>query len=227
MRYYAAFTEFHDGDFDDALDIFVDERRGAIKKPGMLWLDSICYYTMMGECYYRMGQLDKALESYTTAIQLCIQHSDWMMLVQFQNPRLANTLRPCPWGTSSRGAKLGKFPTSMSITQGEINVNKQIERGGVVQQAIKLPIHVSEIVRCTCLAIRRRTELLGPLCPQDPITTDLVNAFSRSTRLPQPLVAGLGGRATWNGLDRCREAHGCRPNSQPSHRRGGDNSTTP
>lgn len=177
MRYYAAFAEFHDGEFDEALDIFGDERRGAIKKPGMLWLDSICYYTMMGECYYHMGQLEKALDCYNTAAQLYVQHSDWMRLVDFQNPRLARW-KPCPWGTSSRGAKLGDFPTSMNIMQGEINVNRQIERGGVVQQAIKIPIHVSEIVRCTCLAIRRRTELLGPLCSQAPITKDLVDALS-------------------------------------------------
>ena len=184
MRYYAAFGEFQDGEFDEALDIFVDERGGAIKKPGMRWLDSICYYAMMGECYYQMGQLDKALDAYTMAIQLSVQHSEWMQLVQFQPPRLASNLRPCPWGTSSRGAKLGKFPTSMSIMQGEINVNKQIERGGVVQQRIAIPIHVSEIVRCTCLAIRRRTELLGPLCPDDPVTRDLVDAFSRPRAFP-------------------------------------------
>ena len=184
VRYYSAFTRFHDGDFDDALDVFVDERRGAIKKPGMLWLDSICYYTMMGESYYRMGQLDKALDSYTMALQLYIQYSDWMSVVQFQNPRLASNQKPCPWGTSSRGAKLGKFPTSMSIMQGEINVNKQIERGGVIQQRIAIPIHVSEILRCTCLAIRRRTELLGPLCPDDPITRDLVDVLSRRQAPP-------------------------------------------
>ena len=178
MRYYAAITEFHDGEFDEALDIFGDERRGAIKKPGMLWLDSICYYTMMGECYYHMGELEKALDCYTTAIQLYIQHNDWMILVDFQNPRLARW-KPCPWGTSSRGAKLGDYPTSMSIMQGEINVNKRIQQGGVVQQAIKLPIHVAEIVRCTCLAIRRRTEVLGPLCSQDPVTRDLVDVLSR------------------------------------------------
>ncbi|MHB8899391.1 MAG: tetratricopeptide repeat protein, partial [Thermoguttaceae bacterium] len=179
LRYYSSIEdEFLEGEFEDALDTFSDERRGAIKKPGMLWLDSICYYAMMGECYYHMGQLDQALECYTSAVQLSIQHSDWLILVQFQNPRLAN-LRPCPWGTSSRNPKLGDFPTTMSIMQGEINVNRQIERGGVVQQAIHIPIHVAEIVRCTCLAIRRRTELLGPLSPEDPLTKELVDVLSR------------------------------------------------
>jgi tetratricopeptide (TPR) repeat protein len=181
-RYFAALSEysdFSDGDFEDALDIFNDERRGAIKKPGMLWLDSICYFTMMGECYYHMGHLEKALDSYTAAVRLYVQHNDWLILVQFPHVIRPWNVRPCPWGASKRGAKLGDFPSKMSIMQGEINVNAQIRRGGLVQQAIKLPIHASEIVRCTCLAIRRRTELLGPLCPDDPLTRELADVLSR------------------------------------------------
>ena len=62
LRYFTCIErDFLEGEFDDSLGTFNDERRGAIKKPGMLWLDSICYYSMMGECYYHMGQLDKAL----------------------------------------------------------------------------------------------------------------------------------------------------------------------
>lgn len=183
LRYYAAFTDFLDGDFDDALDTFDDERRGAIKKPGMLWLDSICYFTMMGECYYNMGQLDKALDSYTAAIRLYLENSHWMTEVQFQNPRLAQW-KQCPWGTSSRGAKLGNFPAKMLIAQGEINIRKTYEQGGVVQPRTAFSIYVSEIVRCTCLSIRRRTELLGPLCPDNPITKDLVDVLSRRPGLP-------------------------------------------
>ncbi len=178
IRYDAVFTDFQNGDFARSLKNFDRERSGAVKKPGMLWLDSICYFTMMGECYYQMGQLEKALECYTNAVQLYIQHNDWLLLVQFQNPSVANW-RPCPWGTSTRGAKLGNYPKSMSITQGEINVNQQIERGGVVQQAIKIPIRVPEILRCTCLAIRRRAEILGPLAPEEPLTKSLLDTLSR------------------------------------------------
>lgn len=178
-RYRLAFNDFHRGEFKDALDTLINERRGAIKKPGTLWLDSICYHAMIGECYYQMGQLEQALDNFTTAIQLYIQYNDWFLLVQFpQGPRIGNW-RPCPWGTSARGAKLGDFQETMGIRQGEVNINQQIQRGGIVQQAIILRIRPAEIVRCTCLAIRRRTELLGPLCPEDPVTRDLVDVLSR------------------------------------------------
>ena len=135
---------------------------------------------MIGECYYQMGHLDKALEQYTSALQLFIRFNDWMIRVQF--PQTIRPLNPqaCPWGVSQRGAKLGDFPTSMPITEGEINVNEQIQRGGVVQQAIMIPIHVGDRPRAT-LAIRRRTELLGPLHHGPPTLT-----WSKSPRAPRP-----------------------------------------
>jgi hypothetical protein len=40
-------------------------------------------------------------------------------------------------------------------------------------------VYVSEIVRCTALAMSRRRELLGPTCEHDPLTAQLVDAFSR------------------------------------------------
>lgn len=101
MAYYAAFNELYDGEYDDALRHFQGEWRGAIKKPQTRWLDSICYHTMIGECFYQMGHLDKALEQYTAAIQLFLQYNDWMIRVQF--PQTIRPLNPqaCPGGSAS------------------------------------------------------------------------------------------------------------------------------
>ena len=60
--YHAAFTPFYEGEYDEALQIYQSEWRGAIKTPGSRWIDSICYHTMIGECHYHMGQLDQALQ---------------------------------------------------------------------------------------------------------------------------------------------------------------------
>ncbi len=51
LAYYAAFHDFYEGEYVDALDEFRRERRT------MVTLDSICYHAMMGECYYHMGKL--------------------------------------------------------------------------------------------------------------------------------------------------------------------------
>ena len=81
--YYAAFGYFYDGDYPDALKAFQAEGRSSIKNAQSRWIDSICYETMCGECYFQMGILDKALQHYTAALQLYKTFPDWMMKVQF------------------------------------------------------------------------------------------------------------------------------------------------
>lgn len=187
ISYHSVFYDFYDGEYRDALDRFAQEWRGAIKTPQTRWIDSICYSTMMGECYYHTGQLDKALESYTTALELCLAFPDWMIRVQFDPailPAQAGQIHPVPWGGSNRNATPGRFRSSVLIGQGRINNNPIFQQGGVVQMAQLFPIDAQEIVRCTTLAIRRRTELRGPLAKHDPITNDLIAAFSGPAAQP-------------------------------------------
>ena len=83
LGYHAAFSDLYQGNFKDAGDAFISEGRGAIKGAQFRWIDSICYETMLGECYYHMGHLDEALGHYTAAVQLVVAHSEWMRRVQF------------------------------------------------------------------------------------------------------------------------------------------------
>jgi tetratricopeptide (TPR) repeat protein len=180
LAYSAAFSFFYEGEYEDALSAFRDAARGCIKTPQSRWIDSICYETMVGECYFHMGHLEQALEHYTAALQLCVAFSDWMIYVQFPlGIRPSATRVRIPWGVSSRHARLGSYPEEMPITQGRIDQKEVIQRGGVVQPATSRLIRVEEIVRCTTLAIRRRTQLLGPLAPRDPLFGELVTRLSR------------------------------------------------
>ncbi len=175
--YYVAFNDFYDGDYDNALKRFVIEGKGGIKSGALQsrWIDSICYETMIGECYYEMGHLNEALECYTNAVQLAVAFPDWMMRVSFPaiRPAGASVRRGVPWGASTRGAKPGLFPQTMLISQGQVDITQQLQQGGVVTMPSLLPIDVQEIVRCTTLAIRRRTKLLGPLASRDPLFQEL------------------------------------------------------
>lgn len=184
--YFAAIATYYNaGEYKRALDQFQSEWRSAIKTAQTRWIDSICYHTMMGECYYQMGDLDKALEQYTAAVRLYVTFPDWLVRLQ-----LPSTIRPLatrlqvPWGPSTRRAQLGQYRTTMLMGQGRINNNDVIQKGGVVQQATLFPVQAQEILRCTALAIRRRAELLGPLCQYDPLTGDLVAALSANPGLP-------------------------------------------
>lgn len=181
--YHDTFALFYDGNYKDALDRFKDEWRGAVKTSQSRWIDSICYHTMIGECYYHTGKLDLALEQYTAALRLYLTFPDWMARVQFtaaiQPMAILDPARQAPWGTSVRGAKLGQYPKKMSISQGHYDISKELTSGGVVQKQMLVPIEAQEIVRCTALAIRRRAELLGPMSRQDPMNAELLAAFSQ------------------------------------------------
>ncbi len=185
LGYHAAFSAFYDGEYKDALDEFREAGRGAIKTPQSRWIDSICYETMCGECYYHMGHLSKALDHYTAALQLYAAFSDWMIRVKFPPAiRPSSAQVRIPWGASSRRARRGHYPARMLISQGRIDHNNVVKHGGVIQQAVLYPIQVQEIIRCTTLAIRRRTTLLGPACRHDPLTARLVAALSRRPGVP-------------------------------------------
>ncbi|MDZ7616593.1 MAG: tetratricopeptide repeat protein [Patescibacteria group bacterium] len=187
LGYQAAFGDFYDGEYEDALRLFQSENRGAIKTPQSRWIDSIAYHAMMGECYYQMGQLREALDHYTSALQLYAAFPDWMIRVQFTpaiRPAGAGARVLIPWGQSTRRTQLGYYPASMLIGQGQIDQNEVVQRGGVVQQAQLRPINVQEIVRTTTLALRRRAELLGPVAQHDPLTQQVLTALMRRPGLP-------------------------------------------
>ena len=68
--------------------------------------------------------------------------------------------------------------------QGQINNNNKVFQGGVVQMAQAVPIVPQEIVRCTCLALYRWRELLGPIAPRHPLTHAVLNALVRRPAFP-------------------------------------------
>ena len=86
--YYGTLPAYWSGNYPGALSAFQSEFNAAIKSPGShsasgRWIDSICYLTMQGECYYHMGQLPEALTQYNNALTLYAAFHDWMIRVRF------------------------------------------------------------------------------------------------------------------------------------------------
>jgi CHAT domain-containing protein len=179
--YFAAINNLYDqGEYVQALKRFQEEwQHGAVKSAIQpQWIDSICYHTMMGECYYQMGDLDNALEQYTNAVRLYLMFPDWMIRVVFPaGIRPSSAMPLIPWGPSTRRAFKGYYPLTVNMGQGRLDNTQQYTQGGIVQQAMLMPIHAQEIVRCTILAIRRRAELMGPLCQVDATTGQLISVL--------------------------------------------------
>ncbi len=183
-QYFGGLGPYWDGDYRDALLDFQSAARGGIRAGTNRWIDSICYFTMVGECYYQLGQHQLALVQYTSALRLYEAFNNWLMQVQFpQGIRGANPgqFKPVPWGRSARTFVLGNYPETFPILQGQFTnlQNLVAQGGGVVSAPMMTAINVQEIVRCTALAMRRRRELMGPACAQDQLTNDLITVFSR------------------------------------------------
>jgi tetratricopeptide (TPR) repeat protein len=179
--YFAAFNSFYDGEFLEAGRDFRDAGRTGIASTEGRWIDSICYYTMMGECYYQMGKMGDALDQYTAALNLYLAHRDWMLRVEFPagiEPE-QNLNKSVTWGASSRTTRIGHFQARYQSLQGRFDNDQVIQKGGVVSPPQLYPVYVSEVVRCTCLSLSRRREIMGPACEYDPTTVALVDALSR------------------------------------------------
>lgn len=184
--YYLGFQALHNGDYVGAMQTFRNAAGGAIRNPQGRWIDSICYFTMMGECLYQQGNNDGAMEQYTAALMLFTQESNWMLRLDRaalvgiaplgQDPREAAT-----WGRSTRKTVMGNYPDRYSILMGNtLGQNEMaLQFGGTIDQQRIASVRADEVSRCVGLAIYRRNQILGPLGQQDALNNQLIAIFQR------------------------------------------------
>jgi len=180
--YYISFTPFYQGDYRAAMAGFKNAGSGGVRSTEGRWIDSICYFTMVGECYYHTGNLPLALENYEAALKLAIAHNGWMLRVQFPDTiteNAGNARARITWGTSGRKSKMGQLPDKMLTFQGRLDNANVAQQGGVLAPPQMFPVRVQEIIRCTVLSLRRRKELIGPVGPHDPLSAQLIAAFGQ------------------------------------------------
>ena len=186
--YFASVELVYRGDYQRAERSFTRQWQGAVQTAQARWIDSICFRAMWGETFYQRGQYERALQQYNQACELALAYPNWLMRVEFRQPPRRDT-NPnrliAPWGRPTRAVTYGALPETMLIGQGRINNNAQAQRGGVIQQAQFWRVRVTEILRCTALAIRRRNEILGPLGPHDRLSKELATTFSRGDLAPR------------------------------------------
>ena len=98
-------------------------------------------------------------------------------------PLLTTLPRPITWGTTARRSTIGRFSDTYSVLQGRLDNENVIRRGGVIALPEFSQVNVHEIIRCTALAQRRRREILGVTCSQDPLTVALAETLGRRAPL--------------------------------------------
>ncbi|MEQ8787249.1 MAG: CHAT domain-containing protein [Pirellulaceae bacterium] len=185
--YDLAMAAFHAGEFVTAAEGFQDAARAGIRTPDGRWIDSICYYSMTGECLYQQGNLPEALAQFEAALKLYLLNSNWMLSISF--PKTVSAASTVPqkrinWGKTARKTTLGDIPERTLSFQGRIDNTGLLRTGGVVRPSEYVPVRSQEVVRCTALALRRRRELLGPACVYSPLTAQLSTALAARAALP-------------------------------------------
>ena len=185
--YYASFAPFYAGEYRSAMTAFQSAAKGGIRSTDGRWVDSICYHTMIGECYFQQGNLADALDQYNSALNIFVAYQDWMLRVTFpQNlgPQIGNMKNPVNWGSTSRPVTVGRYETTYLALQGRLDNQQVAQQGGVLSDPQLFPLNVVEIQRCIVVSLRRRAQLMGPVCPHDPLTQQLVAACSRKLTIP-------------------------------------------
>lgn len=180
-EYFLAFGSYFEGEYRTALRAFQSASRGGVRSTEGVWVDSICYATMIGECFYQMGDPANALEQYNTALKLAIAHKGWMLRVEFPDviqPSASAIRSTITWGVSQRNTQLARIPDRMNSFQGQMITEQTIRAGGAIAQPQLYPLNAKEVIRCIALALRRRREIMGPVCLHDPLTSQLMTEFA-------------------------------------------------
>lgn len=190
VAYFNAIERLYKADYRDAERTFKREIRSSIKiGVANRWLDSIAYYSLLGEVYYHQGRAAEALTQFDQACLMYLQNPNWMIRIQFQGDPRADTNRMrriMPWGKSKRQFTLGRFSGQELIRITEV-AQQAVRQGADPRFMGPTPfrkLDAIEINRALALAIRRRNELLGPLGAEDAISRQLVTALSRGTTIP-------------------------------------------
>ncbi len=184
QAYYNTFGLYYSGDFARARQDFQQGYRTAYQEGDQRYPDSVCFLTMMGECNYHMGNYADALANYEQALKLYLASvkSGWQSRIRSPDVLPVDTgafMRSrVNWGTPTRTANIPKMPATFSVLFGRLDASRAFQEGGTYDEARIRPVDVTEIMRCTALAMHRRRHLLGAMNRLDPLSRQLLTGLN-------------------------------------------------
>jgi tetratricopeptide (TPR) repeat protein len=188
--YFQHVSQLYNGDYKGALEGFKTDYSFALQAAGTHWVDSICHLTMAGECRLKMGRLADALDDYNSALKLYLAFPNWMTGIGLPNGiRPAAGARKSPWGQTRLNEKILRLPSTSSLLTDAVLLDPiPAPDGGsnFISACSAIQVNVQEVARCTALAMKRRHELMGPLCPQDGLSAALSALFARRPAAQNP-----------------------------------------
>lgn len=194
----AVFYQYYQADYADAARSFGRGASGAYRIGTRRHLDSVCYWTMLGECNYHMGNYSQAVTMYEQALTLYLsyQAENWQARLQMPATIQANNTAlnqtAINWGVPKRSNTYSRPPGSFNMLFGRLDAARAFQEGGVYDKAEIFNVDVVEIMRCTALCLHRRRTIKGPISKLDPFTSQLVTGLS---------VPGVGNGSTMGAMN--------------------------
>jgi len=146
--------------------------RSGYREGNQRWVDSTAYLSLLGEIRYQAGDylgamqaFDEALEIYASVIHWPARVSWDAQAVQVNNS--AVQVARVSWGTPTRNAVIGRFPSSFPVRFGQDIIVPGDRGNTVIPQERLVPVDVLEIYRAMALVIRRRDQILGTISQVD------------------------------------------------------------
>lgn len=185
--YDAARIDYWEGDVAAAVRSFQQGQKSSLNFGGTYWVDSLCYYTMVGECFFQLGKYQESLAAHTAALEIYLAYPDWLASASFPPTvaAISSLPRHAPsWGPSKRTVVIGDFPRRYNVTMQNVGVIPVTGQTGgasaaIVSQPTAIGVRIDEVLRCTAISLRRRRELLGPCSPFDNTFRNMSAALAR------------------------------------------------
>lgn len=205
-EYYTGKAAYNSGKFRVAAKLFKSASSGykrGTQQGTQLWVDAVCSYTMMAECYYQTGNFDAAIENYRNALDVFLSNQGWLTRVTFpatlQKNESAVARAKINWGTTTRSGVIANV-NSMQVLFGDRDPLNNIRNGGALAGPEHRVADVGEIMRCAALALARRRELMGTLTRHAPYSRTLTAAAESSVIVNHPY--GLAWTQLIHGISR-------------------------
>ncbi|MDR0336802.1 MAG: CHAT domain-containing protein [Planctomycetaceae bacterium] len=191
-EYFAiSLHRYFEGNFEKALADFNHDLQRAVKIPNVngqmfLWLDSLCYWVMCGECHYQMARYPEAMQAFNNALQIYLQQPEWLKSITYTGGPASVPRQPFIWGRSERLGNVGDFrQCKFQIYQENLNFINLGQQGTALSKNAQLSsIRADEIISRIALMVRRRSEILGALSKYDPETKTLLEVLGNRPNLP-------------------------------------------
>ncbi len=197
--YYIGFAPLYEGDFKAALRRFNSEYRSAFRVGDARYLDSVCILTMIGECHYRVGDHQTALQMYNDALTLYLglEGQRWQANIRLpgiiQTDTAAVQKARVSWGQSQRNGKISNVPDTISVLRKQLAAGIALEQGAIFDPSELRQVNVAEVLRCTALAVHRRRQISGATGRYDPFAIRLANSLKKAGSGNGTLMGAFNG----------------------------------